>query len=106
MIGAPVVELGITLNAQFYNDEQSLGRTVAEFLAPGLRERQPAIVIATSDHRALIAAELRQRGLNVAQLERDGDLQMLDADTLLYRFMVGNEPDPLAFHATVDESLR
>ncbi len=90
---------------KFYSDEQSLGRTVAEFLAPGLQERQPAIVIATPDHRALIAAELRQRGLNVMQLERDGDLQMVDADTLLHRFMVGDEPDPVAFHATVDELI-
>jgi len=90
---------------KFYNDEQALGRTVAEFLAPGLRERQPAIVIATPDHRALIAVELRQRGLDLAQLERDGDLQMLDSDALLHRFMVGNEPDPVAFHATVDELI-
>jgi MEDS: MEthanogen/methylotroph, DcmR Sensory domain len=90
---------------KFYNDELSLGRTVAEFLAPGLRERQPAIVIATPDHRALIAAELQQRGLNVTQLERDADLQMLDADALLHRFMVGDEPDPNAFHETIDELI-
>jgi hypothetical protein len=90
---------------KFYNDEQSLGRTVAEFLAPGLLQREPAIIIATPEHRMLIAAALRQRGVNVTELERDGDLQILDADTILNRFMVGKEPDPIAFHATIGELI-
>jgi hypothetical protein len=90
---------------KFYSDAQSLGRTVAEFLAPGLRQREPAIVIATPEHRTLIAHELLQRAVNVTELERDGDLQMLDADGVLNRFMVGKEPDPVAFHATVDELI-
>jgi hypothetical protein len=41
----------------------------------------------------------------MTQFQRDGDLQMLDADDVLARFMVGNEPDPAAFHATVDELI-
>jgi hypothetical protein len=90
---------------KFYDDERSLGRTVAEFLAPGLLERLPAIVIATRDHRTLIARELGARGVNVSQLEQDGDLQMLDADDVLARFMVGTNPDPVRFHATVDELI-
>ncbi len=92
-------------SVKFYTDEQTLGRTVAEFLAPGLHRREPAIVIATPEHRTLIATELRQRSLNVSALERDGDLQMLDADAVLSRFMVGDDPDPVAFHATVDEVI-
>ena len=87
---------------KFYNDEESLGRTVAEFLAPGLRERLPAIVIATTAHRTVIGHELEKRKLNVHQLEGQGDLQMLDADDLLDMIMVGNEPDSVLFHATVD----
>ncbi len=87
---------------KFYTDDDALGRTVAEFLAPGLRERLPAIVIATPEHCAVIAKELEQRSLTVRQLEADGDLQMLDADDILARFMAGNEPDPVRFHATVD----
>ena len=82
-----------------------MGRTVAEFLAPGLLERLPAIVIATPDNRTMIARELGARGVNVHQLEQDGDLQMLDADETLARFMVGSEPDPVRFHATVDQLI-
>jgi MEDS: MEthanogen/methylotroph, DcmR Sensory domain len=87
---------------KFYKDESSLGRTVAEFLAPGLRERWPAIVIATPEHRTLIVSELRRQDLDVRQLEADGDLQVLDADAVLGRFMIGPEPDPGAFHDTVN----
>jgi hypothetical protein len=87
---------------KFYEDDEALGRTVAEFLAPGLRAGQPAIVIATPEHRRLIGIELEQRKLDVRQLEADGGLQLLDADEILARFMAGNEPDPDRFHATVD----
>ncbi|HTM01905.1 MAG TPA: MEDS domain-containing protein [Vicinamibacterales bacterium] len=90
---------------KFYHDEHSLARTVAEFIAPGLQNREPAIVIATPEHRRVIAAELTLRHVNVAQRERSGDLQMVDTDALLNRFMVGTEPDPLAFHATIDELI-
>jgi hypothetical protein len=89
-------------SVKFYDDERSLGRTVAEFLAPGLRQQLPAIVIATPEHRSMIARELGTRGVDIRPLERDGDLQMLDADEVLARFMVGTEPDPARFHATVD----
>src|ERR1043166_5249317 len=92
-------------SVKFYDDEASLGRTVAEFLAPGLLERLPAIVIATPDNRTLIARELGARGLNIRQLEQAGDLQMLDADETLARFMVGTEPDPVRFHATGDQLI-
>ena len=93
---------GYPHSVKFYSDETALGRTVAEFLAPGLREHLPAIVIATPDHIALISAELDRRGLDVSQLEADGDLQVLDADEVLTRFMVGPQPDPVRFHQTVD----
>jgi hypothetical protein len=92
-------------SAKFYDDEEALGRTVAEFLAPGLLERSPAIVIATPDHRTMITRELRARGVHVRQLEQAGDLQMLDANETLARFMVGTEPDPARFHATVDQLI-
>jgi hypothetical protein len=62
-------------------------------------------VIATPDNRTRIARELGARGVNVRQLEQDGDLQMLDADEMLARFMVGSEPDPVRFHATVDQLI-
>jgi hypothetical protein len=90
---------------KFYDDEHSLGRAVAEFLAPGLHQRLPAIVIATPEHRTMIAEQLEQRGLDLSQLEHDGDLQMLDAEEVLARFMTGDRPDPDCFRATFDELM-
>ena len=92
-------------SVKFYDDEASLGRTVAEFLAPGLLDGLPTIVIATPDHRAMIARELAARGIDFRQLEQDGNLQVLDADDTLARFMVGTEPDPARFHATIDQLI-
>jgi len=88
-------------SVKFYKDDASLGRTVAEFLAPGLLKHEPAIVIATPEHRATIARELAARGVDVDARQREGDLQSLDADEVLACFMVGNEPDPVKFHETV-----
>jgi hypothetical protein len=93
---------GYPHSVKFYSDDHALAGTVAEFLAPGLCERLPAIVIATPEHLTLIATALDRLGLNVPQLETDGDLQALDADEVLARFMVGPQPDPVRFHRTVD----
>jgi hypothetical protein len=90
---------------KFYNGERSLGRTVADFLEPGLRQSDPAIVIATAAHRMLIATELTARGINVPRLEAAGDLQMLDADHMLGEIMAGSDPDAAKFHRVIDELL-
>jgi len=90
---------------KFYNDERSLGRTVGDFLEPGLRESDPAIVIATAAHRMLIATELTERGINLQRLEAAGDLQMLDADRILRKVMAGSDPDSAKFHRVIDELI-
>jgi hypothetical protein len=90
---------------KFYSDEQSLGRTVADFLEPGLRASEPAIVIVTAAHRMLIGTELTARGINLQRLEAAGDLQMLDADEILGQVMAGANPDPAKFHRTIDELI-
>jgi hypothetical protein len=87
---------------KYYKDEEALGRTVAEFLSRGLRDRLPAIVIATPEHRQLITKELTKRDLDVPRLEAEGALHMLDADEVLAQFMVGQSPDPTRFFQTVD----
>src|ERR1051325_8489589 len=101
--GAPQARYPHTV--KFYNDERSLGRTVADFLEPGLRASDPAIVIATAAHRMLIGTVLTERGINMQRLEANGDLQMLDADQVLDQFMSGSEPDPAKFHDVIDEVI-
>src|SRR4051812_33111550 len=64
---------------KFYENPESLCRIVAEFLSEGLAQQQPALVIATLEHRGGIVQELSARHFDVPKLQRTGDLLMLDA---------------------------
>jgi hypothetical protein len=86
---------------QFYGSEESLFTTVAGFLGEGLIMRQPAIVIATTSHRAAIEEHLCGRLIDCAQARRKGDLVMLDAEEMLGQFMVGDAPDAELFEQNV-----
>jgi hypothetical protein len=86
---------------QFYGSEESLFTTVAGFLGEGLIMRQPAIVIATTSHRAAIEEHLCGRLIDCAQARRNGDLVMLDAEEMLGQFMVGDAPDAELFEQNV-----
>jgi hypothetical protein len=82
---------------RFYENEKSLGRIVAEFLADGLTDRNPGIVVATPMQRAAILRELVLRGLDVVSLQQSGDLVLLDADDTLSSFMKNGKLDAKAF---------
>jgi hypothetical protein len=86
---------------KFYSDENSLARTVARFIAEGIDNGQPGIVIATPSHSDTIARELATCGADVDELRRTGELQFLDARKALASFMVGPVPDAGLFKAHV-----
>jgi hypothetical protein len=77
---------------RFYRDDATLCSWAARMVARGLAEGQPAIVVATPQHRARILATL-SHGLDVAGLEREGTLTIVDAEEMLGTFMVDNLPD-------------
>jgi hypothetical protein len=84
---------------KFYESRESLCRIVAEFLGEGLITHQPALIIATPEHRAGILAELRVRHLDVDATQAAGDLLLLDAAEMLATFMVDGMPDADLFFA-------
>ena len=90
---------------QFYRDDSELFKTVSTFLAEGLMENQPAVVIATSAHGSAILEHLAARHINVAQALRYGDLAMHDAEETLALFMIGDTPDPALFRRNVGDLL-
>jgi len=90
---------------QFYEDDAFLQRTVAEYLAAGLRVGQPAVVIATEAHRAGFSDELRLRGLDPDTLVREERLTFLDARRTLSTLMVGAMPDPDRCAAEIDRVI-
>jgi MEDS: MEthanogen/methylotroph, DcmR Sensory domain len=72
---------------RFYDNEKSLAQMVADFLAEGLTDDKPGIVIAAPSQRAAIVRELVTRSFDVVALQVSGDLVLLDADETLSRFM-------------------
>jgi hypothetical protein len=83
---------------RFYENENSLAKTVAEFLAEGLTDGTPGIVIATPAQRAAIVRELGARGLDVVSLKQSDDLVLLDASDTLSSFMPKGQLDARAFN--------
>ena len=54
---------------RFYDSPDSLCRIVANFLADGLKGHEPALVIATPEHRRGITAALHAQKFDVEALE-------------------------------------
>lgn len=92
--------------ATFYDSEESLVSTVTTFLNDGLIAGEPALVIATAEHRAAIEARLQAGHVEVVTAKRTGDLVMLDAEDMVGTFMVNGSPDPNAFGRTFGSIMR
>jgi hypothetical protein len=86
---------------RFYENAGALAGMVSAFVGEGLQMSQPAIVIATPDHRRLIAAQLIERRFDVERLQREGELFLLDADTILGELMIDGVPRPSLFNRTL-----
>ena len=95
---------------RFYESDESLCRIVAEFLGEGLIVGQPALVVATPEHRTGIIEQLRARQVDIARVQAAGDLLLLDARDALSSFMVDGRPDATGFSrsmtATINRACR
>jgi KaiC/GvpD/RAD55 family RecA-like ATPase len=90
---------------QFYASDSSLVSTVAGFISEGLVAGQPAMVVATTVHRAAFTEELAARGVDVDHARRRGDLVMIDARETLDLFMIDGKPSPALFSTYVGSIL-
>jgi DcmR-like sensory protein len=97
--GTPAGDIGH--DVQFYQSEIHLLRTVADFLADGVRVGQPLVVIATEAHRKGFARELASRGLDIEELLSGREAIWLDARETLAAFMESGHPNRELFFATV-----
>lgn len=88
-------------DVQFYETDAFLVQRLAEHVAEGHAAGQPAIVIATAQHRRAVAELLQRRGIEVGDSARDREFMFLDARETLAAFMEGERPDPAMFEATV-----
>ena len=58
---------------QFHEQSPYLVDRVSAFIAPGLNAGEAAIVIATPEHREMIAVPLGTRAIDVAQVRKQGE---------------------------------
>ena len=91
---------------QFYDSDDFLALTVADFLDEGLRGGQPLVVIATEPHRRSFANRLKLKGHDVDRASGSGKLMLLDARETLEAFMVGAVPDGERFRKVVGTALQ
>jgi hypothetical protein len=90
---------------QLYRDESTLAEAVAVFAGAGLGKAESAVIVATPEHIRAFEERLAARGFDVKDLERWGQLTMVDAVAMLSRFMVDGLPDPGLFRAAVHQAI-
>src|SRR5687768_9260213 len=86
---------------QFYDSDDFLALTVADFLEEGLKGGQPLVVIATESHRHSFASRLKLKGHDIDRASGTGLLTLLDARETLETFMVGALPDAERFKTVI-----
>ena len=91
---------------QFYGNDSTLFETVSGFLAQGLVEGNPAMLIATPAHTKSILDRLKSRLIDVERAQRSGSLTVFDAQRTLNLFMVGDMPDERAFEEHIGRAVR
>ncbi|PYQ27769.1 MAG: hypothetical protein DMF57_18120 [Acidobacteria bacterium] len=90
-----LIGAGLNHAVQFYEEEEVLYSTVADFLADGLLAGEPVVVIATEPHRLAFVASLEGKGVGTE------GMILLDAREMLDTFMVGTMPDEQRFRASI-----
>jgi diguanylate cyclase (GGDEF)-like protein len=90
---------------EFYETESFLVDTVCGFLAPALAAGDAAIVVATPVHQDMFETALGRAGIDLDAARTEGRYLRFDATTLLARFMVDGEPDPIRFRDAIGAAL-
>src|SRR6267142_5763783 len=92
---------------QFYQaDEPLLNRNVGRFLWEGLLHGDGLLVIASPERRESVSGHLRRLGVDIAQVVREGQLLLLDAQATLDGFMIDGRPDRDLFREIVGDALK
>lgn len=86
---------------QIYDDVGELAESVADYLAAGFEAREPAVVIATAEHRRAFIDSLALRGWSASHAEEGGLLAFADAEATLTQLMVDRMPSPESFERVV-----
>ncbi len=87
----------------FYETEEFLVDSVRDFLTPGLRAGDAAIVVANDAHRDSVDRALMAAGIDLIQARGCGRYIALDASEALATFMVDGSPDAARFTTAIGQ---
>ncbi len=89
-------------DVQFYERDSFLVSALGDHFASGLRSRQRCVAIATQRHRIALARALTKRGVDVPRARGGNQLRMLDADSVLASFMIGDSVEESLFREVME----
>ena len=88
-------------HVQLFDSSRSMADTVSAFLMAGFTRGEPLLIVATPEHRELLARKLNEAGVNVHEATAANRLVMLDAVECLEKFMRRDVPSAIAFDEVV-----
>jgi hypothetical protein len=90
---------------QLYQDEQFLNRAVCRFAAAALAHGEGVILVPTAAHWEAFCPRLEAEGVDIKEVQSQGQLTVVDADELLPRFMGQDMPDAPVFLGLAGEEV-
>ena len=91
--------------AAFYQSDEDLADQVCDHLF-GDGQPSTVILVASAEHRHLIAGRMARAGMDVSAALSEGSFVSLDASGALAGFMVAGWPDAAAFWQTMSPVLK
>jgi hypothetical protein len=88
-------------HVQLFDSSRSMADTVSAFLMAGFNRGEPLLIVATPEHRELLARRLHEAGVNIHEATAANRLVMLDAVECLEKFMRRDVPSGIAFDEVV-----
>ena len=88
-----------------YTDDDELLERLTAYVADGLALGQAVVVIATEEHREMLAARLRERGVALDAAAADDRYVVADAETTLSRFVRNGWPHEELFEVVLSDLI-
>lgn len=92
-------------SVHFYEDHAALIQRLCGIVSSSLRTGNSILIVATATHRLQLVKELKDTGLDVRSIAREGRFVMFDAKETLETFMVEGMPDAELFQNSVGALL-
>ena len=91
---------------QFYESDEFIVNSVAEYVTHGLRTGETCIIIATNEHLDAIERKVESFGLDLIDAREREAYITFDAAGTLAKFMAGDHPDPKLFSKVIGGLIR